>query len=107
MLPITTMTNALMVSARSNPNVPNPAQDTTEHITMASKINRLLEKWIRSADDPEELADELTQWFEDASDDEIAEMTLTIATKLMPDDDGRTDNGGIQYRNRPDIKETY
>ncbi|MCA1493858.1 hypothetical protein I6F11_23400 [Ensifer sp. NBAIM29] len=58
-----------------------------------SKLARKLDRWIANADEPEDLAEALASWFdEDPDEDEIEEMTLEIATRLMPDEPDETED---------------
>lgn len=55
-------------------------------------IARKLDKWIADADDADELADELTTWFDDdPDDDELEKMALAIATRLIGKADSEDD----------------
>ncbi|WP_037468246.1 hypothetical protein [Sinorhizobium fredii] len=58
-----------------------------------SKARSKLDKWIANADDAEDLAEALTAWLEDdPGDDELEDMTLEIATRLLANDDSEGDD---------------
>ncbi|MEY9828483.1 hypothetical protein ABIA25_000298 [Sinorhizobium fredii] len=58
-----------------------------------SKARNKLDKWIANADDADDLAEALTAWFEDdPDDDELEDMTLEIATRLLATDDDEGDD---------------
>lgn len=65
---------------------------------MSKAVARKLDKWIADADDAEELADELSVWFDDdPDDDELEEMALAIAERLIGKADTDSDGGEDGY----------